>query len=147
MQIPQITPEQARPLVESGQYKYLDVRTVPEFNQGHVPGALNIPVAEFNPAVSRLEFNPAFLDTVQRIVPKDANIVVGCKSGGRSQSACELVRQAGYANVVNLDGGFGGVIDPGGAVVQEGWETLGFPVERGDGGEGAYSKLTQAIKK
>ena len=47
MEIKRITPEQTKELLDSNTgYIYLDVRTVPEFDAGHVPGAKNIPVVE-----------------------------------------------------------------------------------------------------
>ncbi len=46
IEIKRITPEQAKELLDSNQgYVYLDVRTVPEFEAGHVPGAKNVPGA------------------------------------------------------------------------------------------------------
>jgi len=133
MQIPQITPEDARGLLDTRRWTYLDVRTMPEFFQGHVPGSINIPVAEISLATSRLEFNPNFLSAVQSRIPVDTNLIVGCKSGVRSMSACEVLMSAGYANVRNLDGGFGGVTDGSGQIIQDGWATLGYPIERGAG--------------
>jgi rhodanese-related sulfurtransferase len=47
MEIKRITPEQTKEPLDSNQdYIYLDVRTVPEFEAGHVPGAKNVPVVE-----------------------------------------------------------------------------------------------------
>lgn len=44
MEVKRITPEQAKELLDSNQdYIYLDVRTVPEFEAGHVPGAKMFP--------------------------------------------------------------------------------------------------------
>lgn len=135
MQVHQITPEDTKRLLESKQWTYLDVRTVPEFYQGHVPGSINIPVAEISPASGRMEFNPNFLVAVQSRFPVDAKLILGCKSGGRSMSACEVLMSAGYTNVRNIDGGFGGVTDGSGQMIQEGWSTLGYPIERGTGVE------------
>ena len=131
MDIPQIQPEAAKKLLESQQARYLDVRTAGEFHQGHVPGAINIPIAELDPATGRLQANPDFVSAVQAGFPKGKQLIVGCQSGGRSMAACELLIDAGYTNLHNLDGGFGGVIAPSGQVIQEGWATLGYPIERG----------------
>jgi len=135
-----ITPEQAKGLLDSGACVYLDVRTVPEFVAGHAPGAVNIPVLEFDAAGGRV-MNERFVAIVEAALPKDAKLVVGCKTGGRSAAACKLLAQAGYKNLRNIDGGFAGVTDPTGQVVKEGWSTLGYPVERGDGGEKSYEAL------
>ncbi len=141
-----ITPEQAKKLVESEGCVYLDVRTVPEFVAGHAPASLNVPVLEINPATGGRDMNQKFLGVVQAAIPTDAKIVVGCKTGGRSATACEILARAGYKNLRNIDGGFAGVTDPTGQVVKEGWSTLGYPIERGEGGERSYSLLRESVR-
>lgn len=138
-----ITPEQAKKLVDTEGYIYLDVRTVPEFVAGHAPAALNVPVLEINPVTGARDMNEKFLGVVEATVPRDAKIVVGCKTGGRSATASEILARAGYKTLRNIDGGFSGVTDPTGHVVKEGWSTLGYPVERGDGGDKSYEALKQ----
>lgn len=139
MSIAQVTPEEAKRLLDGGGVIYLDVRTVPEFVNGHTPSAVNIPVAELNPQTGRMELNEKFLGVVSANIPPDAQLIVGCKTGGRSAAACEMLSQAGYKNLRNMVGGFGGITDPTGQVVQEGWSTLGYPIERGDGGAKSYA--------
>ena len=146
MTIAQVTPDEAKRLLDGGGIVYLDVRTVPEFVNGHPPSALNIPVAELNPQTGRMEINEKFLGVVTANVPPDAQLLVGCKTGGRSATACEMLAQAGYKNLRNMVGGFAGVTDPSGQVVQEGWSTLGYPVERGDGGAQSYVSLSAAAR-
>lgn len=73
--------EKARALVEAGAF-LLDVRTPEEFAEGHVEGATNIPV---DALAERLAD-----------VPKDHDVVVYCRSGGRSARAASLLREAGY---------------------------------------------------
>lgn len=141
MNIHEITPEEARRKLDAGEYIYLDVRTVPEFAAGHAVTAINIPVAEINPALGRMELNPHFVRVVEAGIPKDAKVIVGCKSGQRSAAAIEILQQAGYRNLVNLAGGFGGVIDSTGQVVQEGWSTMGYPIERGQKEGTSYESL------
>lgn len=138
----QILPEEARRNLESGEWTYLDVRTPAEFAAGRPKGAINIPVAEVNPRTGRMEFNPRFLTVLQAIVAKEANVIVACKSGSRSSAAVELMQQAGYSAARNMIGGFSGVVDPSGAVVQDGWVTLGFPVERGEAAQQGYAALS-----
>jgi rhodanese-related sulfurtransferase len=147
MSIAQVPPEEAKRLLDSGGAVYLDVRTVPEFVNGHAPSALNIPVVEMNPQIGAMELNEKFLGVVAANIPPDTQLIVGCKTGGRSATACEMLAQAGYKNLRNLVGGFGGVTDPAGQVVQEGWSTLGYPVERGDGGAKSYSSLGAGRKR
>lgn len=73
---------QAREWVSQGA-TLLDVRTPEEFSSGHLDGALNIPVQELASRLGELPRTPK-------------NIVVYCRSGGRSSSAAALLRQRGY---------------------------------------------------
>jgi rhodanese-related sulfurtransferase len=61
--------------------------------------------------------------------------------GGRSQRACELLAQAGWADVANVRGGFGGERDRSGAVVIPGWRDAGLPVETGSPAGAGYAEL------
>ncbi len=70
----------------------IDVRSKLEFWLGHLPGAQCVPVDTL----------PAGLDEVAG-VSKHSNLLVYCASGGRSAMAAQLLREAGYTNVV--DGG------------------------------------------
>jgi rhodanese-related sulfurtransferase len=142
MSIQQLTAEEAQALMTQDQsIVYLDVRTVPEFEAGHPPAALNIPVVVPNPALRKMVPNPDFLATVEAILPKDAKIIIGCMSGGRSQFAAEVLEDAGYQQVANLQGGFGGARDQMGRLLVPGWQDHGLPEESGDGGESSYANL------
>jgi rhodanese-related sulfurtransferase len=144
MSIQQITPEEAHALMEKDKdIIYLDVRTVPEYAAGHPTSALNIPVILPNPAMGRMTPNADFLETVEAHVPKDAKIIVGCMSGGRSQFAAEVLEDAGYQHVANMQGGYGGARDPMGRLLVPGWQDCGLPTEMGDGGSGSYDALLQ----
>ena len=139
-----VTPEQARKLLDANNgYIYLDVRSVPEFEAGRPPGAINIPISEPNSSTGQMEPNPNFLLVVESKIPHDAKVIVGCKSGGRSARACDILRGEGYTNVVNMAGGFGGVPGPGGQMVEPGWSTSGYPVEKGDAGERSYQSISK----
>lgn len=81
----------------------VDVRTVGEFVQGHVPHAINIPLNEFSRRIDEL--------------PQDQPIVVICASGNRSRSGCSQLVKAGYKDVYNLNGG------------TFAWMTAGLPLE------------------
>ncbi len=100
---PEMAPAQAASLNGSSNAFFLDVRRDSEFVEGHIPGAKDI-------AHTRL---------ASRIVevPRDKQIVVNCRSGGRSARAAALLQKHGY-NVVNLAGGM------------TAWEQSGAPVER-----------------
>jgi rhodanese-related sulfurtransferase len=140
--IQQISAEQAHTLMsQDPSIIYLDVRTVAEFEAGHPPAALNIPVVVPNPVIRKMTPNPGFLPTVEANLPKDAKIIVGCMSGGRSQYAAEVLEDAGYQNVANMQGGFGGARDQMGRLLAPGWQDCGLPEEGGDGGEKSYEAL------
>lgn len=79
---------EARQLVEGGA-RLLDVRTPAEFASGHLPGALNVPVAELERRISE-------------VGAKDRPVVVYCRSGSRSRWATSLLKQAGFQAVHDL---------------------------------------------
>jgi len=118
---------------------YLDVRTETEFAQGHPAGAINIPVV-FIRGPGQMEVNDDFLAVADKILPKGKKLIVGCASGGRSQHACEMLEQAGYSDLTNVRGGFGGARDAAGRVIVAGWRDEGLPVSS-DLGECAYQAL------
>ena len=57
------------------EYVYVDVRTVEEFEQGHVPGAYNIPIL-FRTQLG-MQPNPEFLGVVKRLFSRKQKIVFG----------------------------------------------------------------------
>jgi rhodanese-related sulfurtransferase len=69
----------------------LDVRDTVEFKEGHVPGAINIPLGLLRRRLDKL--------------PKDREIWVHCFVGKRSYYACRILSQRGF-NVRNLTGGY-----------------------------------------
>ena len=137
-----MTPQEAKQRLDGHEgYVYLDVRTVAEFEAGHVPGALNIPVAQRNAATGKMKANAEFLSVVGANVAKDARVIVGCKSGGRSARAVRIMLDVGYRSVFNLLGGFSGKMDQSGETIHPGWSTLNFPVEHGHGDAHSYQSL------
>src|SRR5260370_7898140 len=75
MEIKRITPEQTKELLDSNTgYIYLDVRTVPEFGAGHVPGAKHIPVVEPD-ASRRMLLNPRFVEIAEAHFGKAVNFL------------------------------------------------------------------------
>jgi rhodanese-related sulfurtransferase len=135
MPIQQTTPDKAKEILDQNPNAvYLDVRSIPEFVQGHAVGAINIPLMHYR---GQMVPNPDFPKVVEANLQKDKPILVGCKMGGRSQKACEIMERLGYQNITNIDGGFGGHEE------QPGWQDLGLPVDK-DNGEGiGYESLAQ----
>ena len=134
MDIRQIAPgDAARELAADPAAVYLDVRTPEEFDAGHPAGARNVAVFLLDPGTRRPRPNPGFLAVVQRHFPPATRLLVGCQSGMRSQRACELLADAGYTQLANVSGGFGGAHDASGTPVA-GWRDSGLPVETGAAG-------------
>jgi phage shock protein E len=86
----QISGLKARELVQSGA-KLVDVRSPGEFNQGHLPGAVNVPLQEIGARLKSLG-------------AKDKPVVLYCASGTRSAMAVSALKNAGYQQVFNLGG-------------------------------------------
>jgi rhodanese-related sulfurtransferase len=141
MAIKEITPQQAHEILQKeADTVYIDVRTEREFTAGHPQGAVNVPVAFPDPGRGMV-MNPDFVKIVESHFAKDKKIVVGCQAGPRSNAAAGLLQQAGYQDVSNMVGGFGGMRDPMGRVIAPGWSSLGLPVSQ-DNGEGvSYESL------
>ena len=96
-----ITVEQAKELVETIESSViLDVRTVEEFETGHIEGAVNIPVDELQERLGELE--------------KSDEIMVYCRSGVRSSRAMKILADNGFSKVYNMLGGI------------EAWEQAGY---------------------
>ncbi len=128
MEINQTTPQAAHAaLMDDREAVYLDVRTEQEFLAGHPAGAINVPVAFPDPAGGML-LNPDFLKLVESLLPRDKPIFCGCQSGGRSQTAAEILAETGYTDVTNVRGGFGGARDPSGQLLVPGWIDDGLPI-------------------
>jgi phage shock protein E len=70
----------------------LDVRTPEEFASGHIEGAMLVPVAEL----------PDRLDQLGAY--KDRGVVVYCERGGRANKALDVLQEAGFHNLVILEG-------------------------------------------
>jgi len=142
MMIKRIPPEEAKQLLDAGEHVYLDVRSTPEFAAGHVPGARNVPLLEPD-ASGRMAPNPRFLEVVEKNFSKDARLITGCMKGGRSMKAADLLQQAGFTNVVDMRGGFGGETDEAGRVTFPGWAPRGLPVERDSDPAHLYEALSK----
>lgn len=125
---------------------YLDVRSIPEFQQGHPIRAINIPLLHFYPGMGMMP-NDEFADVVQANLPKNTRILVGCKTGVRSARAVEMLTQLGYTDVANVRGGFVGVMDPMGRVLESGWSLLNLPICTSCSEKAHYDQLATKAKR
>ena len=80
----------------------IDVREADEYGEGHVPGAVLVPLSELQQRVDD--------------IPGDQPVLVICKSGGRSMRACEFLAPLGR-DVTNVAGGTMAWINSGRDVV------------------------------
>jgi rhodanese-related sulfurtransferase len=136
MTIKHITVQQAHQEQGTGA-KYLDVRSIPEFEQGHPEGAYNVPLMHVDPETRQTRPNPEFLDVVRANFPTDAQLVIGCQMGGRSAKAAEILATAGYRDVANVLGGYGGAPQFG----HVGWVQAGLPVAQTAADDRGYTAL------
>ena len=143
----EITPTEAlTELQNNSGTVYLDVRSIPEFQQGHPIHAINIPILHFLPGMGMMP-NEDFEKVVESNFSKDTRMVIGCKTGARSARACEILSGLGYANVANVRGGFVGVMDPMGRVLEPGWSLLNHPLCTECSQEAQYETLATKANK
>lgn len=88
-------------LIEDRNVQRLDVRTVAEYSEGHIPGSININILDDN-----------FSSAADEVLDKSLPVAVYCKSGRRSRNAAKLLVKKGYT-VYNLDKGILNWIDLG----------------------------------
>ena len=85
---------------EDSDYILLDVRRADEFEEGHIPGAINMP----NESIGAEE--------IEELPDKNQNIYVYCRSGNRSKQASARLAELGYTNIIE----FGGINDYSGEI-------------------------------
>lgn len=90
----QVTVSEVRGLVEDGSY-IIDVRESNEYEEGHIKGAVNIPLSELKGRVGE--------------IPKDTPVYIHCRSGQRSYYAVTFLNNLGFDNVKNVSGSFLGL--------------------------------------
>jgi len=91
-----ITAQEAKAMMDSGEVFIVDVREKYEYQAGHIPNAILLPVSQIGPASG------------EAITPdKDAVILIYCRSGNRSKTAASYFVDMGYTNVYE----FGGILD------------------------------------
>lgn len=86
--------QEAAPLLEAEGTIVLDVRTQEEYDGGHIPGAVCLPVETLTDG-----------DLSVLLPDKQAPVVVYCRTGHRSAQAAQVLSELGYANITDLAGG------------------------------------------
>lgn len=81
-------------LIADPEIQRLDVRTVAEYSEGHIPGSININVLD-----------KEFASVFDSILQKDKPVAVYCRSGKRSKKAAAILSEKGF-KVYNLEKGF-----------------------------------------
>lgn len=132
-----VSPEEASKLLAEG-YVYVDVRSEPEFEAGHVPGAFNVPLMHRGPG--GMSPNAEFLSVMQQAFGTGEKLVVGCQAGARSKKAVDQLAAAGFSNLAEMSAGWGGSRDAFGRPVP-GWAAQGLPVEPGKPTGQAYADV------
>lgn len=87
----QITPMEAKKLLEEDGVSIIDVRNLTEYEEGHIDGAKHIMLGTLR---KRLDEVP------------EGKLIMQCRSGARSAIATSILKANGYQNVVNLAGGY-----------------------------------------
>lgn len=91
---PLITPAELDARVAAGEkLQIVDVRSLPEYNRGHIPDALHLPLREFRNRLEELD--------------PDLPTITYCNSGVRGNAAQNALLALGFAEVSNLSGGLG----------------------------------------
>jgi rhodanese-related sulfurtransferase len=85
----------------------VDLRPSGDFEKGHIPGAKNVQMSQFDPENKQL--------AAARALP----VVLVCKAGQTSGDAAKRLRKAGFEHVYVLDGGIGA------------WQQAGLPLAKG----------------
>ena len=89
----QITQEEAKEMMDTQEVIILDVREQDEYDSGHIPGAVLLPVGTIDE------------DTAAAVIPgKDSTVLVYCRSGNRSKTASSSLAELGYTNIYEFGG-------------------------------------------
>ena len=89
----QITQEEAKEMMDTQEVIILDVREQDEYDSGHIPGAVLLPVGSIDET------------TAAQVIPeKDSTVLVYCRSGNRSKTASTVLADLGYTNIYEFGG-------------------------------------------
>lgn len=87
----ELTPQQFGAELKEGKNKLVDVRETHEFKQGHIAGAVNIPLSQLSGRLNEIQ--------------GDQPVYLYCKSGMRSKQAAKQLSQSGHSQIAHLRGG------------------------------------------
>ena len=99
-----VDPQTVAQIKDRADVVVFDVREQVEYDEGHIPGVTLIPLGEVANRLSE--------------IPKDKTVIMTCRSGNRSGQATDFLRQNGYTNVHNMEGGI------------VAWQQAGLPVDK-----------------
>ena len=89
----QISQEEAKEMMDSQEVLILDVREQDEYDSGHIPGAVLLPVGSITE------------ESAAEVIPeKDATVLVYCRSGNRSKTAAKALAELGYTGIYEFGG-------------------------------------------
>ena len=146
MSVRHVDVKEAHRLQTEERYTYVDVRSIPEYDQGHPSDACNVPLLHHDQQAGRMIPNPEFVSVMEANYSRDAMLLIGCQVGGRSVKAAQLLVSMGYQNVANVLGGFGGSRDPvTGQIMDKGWSMSGLPVEGTTQPGASYGELLKKV--
>lgn len=89
----QISQEEAKEMMDTQDVLILDVREQDEYDSGHIPGAVLLPVGTITE------------ESAAGVIPeKDTTVLVYCRSGNRSKTAAQALAELGYTDVCEFGG-------------------------------------------
>ena len=89
----QISPEEAKEMMDTQEVIILDVREQDEYDSGHIPDAVLLPVGTIDEG------------TAAAVIPeKKSTVLVYCRSGNRSKTASVTLAELGYTNIYEFGG-------------------------------------------
>ena len=89
----QISQEEAKEMMDTQEVVVLDVREQAEYDSGHIPDAVLLPVGTITE------------ESAAEVIPeKDTTVLVYCRSGNRSKTAAKTLAELGYTNIYEFGG-------------------------------------------
>ncbi len=145
MELKRVDSREAKRMMDEEGYVLIDVRSMPEFVEGHPQGARNIPFMHKTP--QGMVANPDFATVVRANYPDESQkLLTICGMGGRSVRAAAALSALGYTDVVDVEGGVSSEKDDAGMTVNAGWMELGLPTDTGEPDGMSYRDLSRAAR-